>query len=153
MLVLTTIQLVFGALMAGHKAATAAPTWPSINGSFIPDDLFRDVPAMINFIENKITIHFVHRNLAYILFILGMVLTVQLFRIASAGRIFNRLKATPLILLTVQLLLGIVSILASPRIRPNEWGTFEWAAQLHQVTGMLFTLSLIGLLYVVRRRR
>src|SRR5690349_21990305 len=25
---LTTVQLVFGALMAGHKAATAAPTWP-----------------------------------------------------------------------------------------------------------------------------
>jgi len=27
-----TIQLIYGALMAGHKAATAAATWPDING-------------------------------------------------------------------------------------------------------------------------
>src|SRR5688500_14179843 len=33
------IQLVFGALMAGYKAAPAAPTWPDINGSYVPEHL------------------------------------------------------------------------------------------------------------------
>jgi cytochrome c oxidase assembly protein subunit 15 len=33
------IQLAFGALMAGHKAATAASTWPTINGEWFPFSL------------------------------------------------------------------------------------------------------------------
>src|SRR5690606_10261906 len=38
-LILLTPQLIYGALMAGHKAATAAPTWPTINGNLVPDNL------------------------------------------------------------------------------------------------------------------
>ncbi|MEP7259477.1 MAG: COX15/CtaA family protein, partial [Flavitalea sp.] len=52
MLCLLALQLVFGALMAGHKAATAAPTWPDINGAIFPDDLFREKPAALNFIDH-----------------------------------------------------------------------------------------------------
>src|ERR1051325_3039431 len=33
---LLVIQLIYGAFMAGLKAATAAPTWPDINGSYLP---------------------------------------------------------------------------------------------------------------------
>src|SRR5688500_4924998 len=50
-LILVAIQFVFGALMAGHKAATAAPTFPDINGSFIPESLMRYKPLFINLIE------------------------------------------------------------------------------------------------------
>src|SRR6187399_523439 len=32
-LAILVVQLIYGALMAGHKAATAAPTWPDINGA------------------------------------------------------------------------------------------------------------------------
>jgi cytochrome c oxidase assembly protein subunit 15 len=151
-LVLTVIQLIFGALMAGHKAATAAPTWPDINGTFVPGSLFASSPWLINFIENKITIHFIHRNLAYLIFILSMVLTVQLFRRVNAGKIFNNFKAIPFLLVLLQVILGVCSLVFSPQIQPNRWGVFEWAAQLHQITGMLFALSMIGLLYLVRRR-
>lgn len=151
-LVLVTIQLIFGALLAGHKAATAAPTWPDINGSFLPPSLFADEPVLINFIENKITIHFFHRNLAYIIFILLCILSVKLFSVRSTSAAFHKMKALPLILVVIQVFLGIFSLITSPRIVPNRWGTFEWLAQLHQVTGMLLALSLVGLFYVVRRR-
>src|ERR1035437_2650232 len=33
------IQLIYGGFMAGLKAATAAPTWPDINGALIPSGL------------------------------------------------------------------------------------------------------------------
>jgi cytochrome c oxidase assembly protein subunit 15 len=151
LVILTGIQLVFGALMAGHKAATAAPTWPKINGSLLPAGLFRYTPATINFIENKITIHFVHRNLAYVIFIFTILLSVQLFRIPGTS-IFNKLKAMPLTLVSIQLILGIFSLVTSPQIQPNSWGIFASLAIFHQVTGMLFALSLISVLYVVRRR-
>ena len=65
-ILLLFFQLLFGALMAGHKAASVASTWPTINGDWIPQNLFRDSPALLNFINNKITIHFVHRGLAYL---------------------------------------------------------------------------------------
>lgn len=152
LLLLTTIQLIFGALMAGHKAATAAPTWPDINGTLLPPSLFSDIPWLVNFIENKITVHFVHRNLAYLIFILTVWLSVKLYGIKHPGKIFNSLKAIPLCLVVTQVLLGIFSLVSSPGIEPNRWGVFEWMAQLHQVAGMLFALSLVALLYVVRRR-
>ena len=152
LILLTVVQLIFGALMAGHKAATSAPTWPDINGSYYPEFLFREVPLLINFIENKITIHFVHRNLAYLIFLMTIWLTVKLYRMNAAGKIFNSFKATPFALITVQLILGVLSVLTSTSIQPNTWGSFEWFAQLHQVVGMMYTMSLIGLLYLVRRR-
>jgi heme a synthase len=151
LLSITTLQLVFGALMAGHKAATAAPTWPDINGSFFPDSLFHNVPVLINFIENKITIHFVHRNLAYLIFIITIILFIKTSRLRNTGNIFNTFKGIPLILVIIQVVLGIFSLIFSPGIVPNDWDAFEWMAQLHQIVGMLFALSLIMLLYVVRR--
>jgi cytochrome c oxidase assembly protein subunit 15 len=151
-LVLLTIQLIFGALMAGHKAATAAPTWPDINGSYLPASIFVDQPFLLNFIENKITIHFVHRNLAYIAVLLISFLTWKMFRMRTHSATFNNLKIAPLTLVVVQLILGILSLKASRQIVPNRWGAFEWLAQAHQLTGILMALSLVALLYVVRRR-
>jgi heme a synthase len=152
MLVLLTLQLVFGALMAGHKAATAAPTWPDINDNFVPASTFADVPFLLNFIENKITIHFMHRNLAYLIFIMIVVLTWKTFSVRTPSQTFNNLKATPLILVVIQVVLGVLTVVTSPEIVPNRWGGFEWLALLHQVTGILMALSLVALLYVVRRR-
>lgn len=152
LLVLVTIQLVFGALMAGHKGATAAPTWPDINGSMFPASTFQSKPWLINFIENKITIHVVHRTLAYVILILTVVYTSLMFGIKGAPKTFNIFKALPVILVSLQVLLGILSLETSTHIVPNSWGAFEWLAQLHQVTGMLFALSLVGVYYTVRRR-
>jgi cytochrome c oxidase assembly protein subunit 15 len=152
LLFLTTTQLVFGALMAGHKAATAASTWPDINGSMLPEATFRDVPLFLNFIENKITIHFVHRNLAYLILVLVCILTWKLYHHTSSSVFFNKLKAIPIFLVVIQVVLGILSLVTSTGIVPNHWGAFDWFAQLHQVTGILLALSLVTVFYVVRRR-
>ncbi|OQP67106.1 cytochrome C oxidase assembly protein [Niastella vici] len=144
------VQLIFGALMAGHKAATAAHTWPTINGSWVPDGLLKERPLALNFFENKITIHFVHRGLAYALLIMIIIYSVKVFRIQPASKIFSQARRIPLILVTVQVLLGILSVLTSTQIVPNRWGTFEWMAQLHQITGMLLLLSLVAMLFLTR---
>ena len=151
-LVILFFQLIYGALMAGHKAATAAPTWPDINGSYIPENLFRESPFLFNLIDNTITVHFVHRNLAYLLLIAVILLTIQLLRVQPKTRLFSRAAILPLILVLVQVLLGIISVLVSPRIIPGRWGLFEWMAQLHQVTGMLLVLSIVTLWYLTARK-
>jgi heme a synthase len=152
LLLLTAIQLVFGALMAGHKAATAAPTWPDINGGMLPESTFSHVPVLLNFIDNKITIHFVHRNLAYLIFILTCVLSWKLYSVKTTSQTFNKIKVIPLLLVILQIALGVLAVVTSPDIMPNQWGAFDWFAQLHQVAGMLFALSLIGLFFTIRRR-
>jgi cytochrome c oxidase assembly protein subunit 15 len=169
-------QLLYGALMAGHKAATVAPTWPTINGSWIPDSLFSRHPLLEDLAGNRITIHFIHRGLAYLLVTLVIIWSVQAGRVAggnipgSAGGeeggvaapgtraagsgsaaegAFRRLRWLPLALILVQVTLGVCSLLASPGIIPQRWGLFDWLAQLHQIVGLLFLLTMVGMLYIV----
>jgi cytochrome c oxidase assembly protein subunit 15 len=147
---LLIVQLLFGALMAGHKAATAAPTWPMINDAWMPAQLFKDSPLLINFIENKITIHFFHRNIAYLFTILIIIWYYRGVKITGSP-LFTATKFIPPFITLLQVLLGVVSVLTSPGIIPNSWGMFEWMAQLHQLTGMFLLLSLVWVLYLVRR--
>jgi len=148
-LVVLTVQLVYGALMAGHKAATVAASWPTINGQWLPDNLMVDKPAILNFIDNKVLIHFIHRGLAYVLFVLIIIWSFRLFR-TKGPAVFVKTRWWPLAIVILQLVLGIASVLTSTGIVPGRWGAFEWMAQLHQLTGMFLLLSLVGLLFMVR---
>ena len=150
-LALLVLQLMYGALMAGHKAAMVAPTWPTINGDYMPSNLFSDPVFLLNFIENKILVHFMHRGIAYVLLVLVIYWTVQLYRI-NGSSFFNRIKIFPLLLVVLQVLLGIASLLYARSIIPGVWGIFEWMAQIHQLVGMSLLLSLVATFYVMREQ-
>jgi heme a synthase len=143
------IQLVYGAFMAGHKAATAAPTWPDINGSIIPPNMMGNHEGLLNLVDNKITIHFIHRGLAYLLLLLVIVLSVKLYKTAGSS-LLRKTWWMPALLVTAQVVLGILSVIWSPQIVPNQWGAFEWMAQLHQLVAMFLLLSLWWVVYLVR---
>lgn len=149
LIVLVGVQLVFGALMAGHKAATSAPTWPTINGDWVPDTIFSH-GFWFSMIEDKITVHFMHRNLAYIILILIIIYTLKLRKLGRINPYFDKSRWIPMILVLLQVLLGIYTVLTSNTIVPNKWGNFEWLAQFHQIVGMLLLLSLVGILFVFR---
>ena len=148
LVVLLFVQLVYGALMAGHKAAPAAPTWPDINGSFIPAYVFNRPEGMLSLIDDPIVIHFVHRMLAYLLVVLVLVWTYFAFRF-RANKLFRATRLLPLVFIILQLILGILTVLNSVRIGPNKWGSFEWMAQLHQVVAIFFLLALSVNLYIL----
>ena len=150
-LALLVLQLMYGALMAGHKAAMVAPTWPTINGDYVPSNLFSDPVFLLNFIENKILVHFMHRGIAYILLALVIYWTVKLYQI-NGSSFFNRIKIFPLLLVLLQVLLGIASLLYARSIIPGVWGIFEWMAQIHQLVGMSLLLSLVATYYVMREQ-
>lgn len=143
-------QLMYGAFMAGHKAATAAPTWPTINDKWIPDALFNEQEGLLNFIDNRILIHFIHRGLAYLLVVAIVLLSVRLYKTTGSAWL-NHARKWPLILVIAQVLLGIFSVLTSTSIIPGVWGIFEWMAQLHQLVAMLLLLSLVQLLFLIKR--
>src|SRR4030095_2159657 len=145
------LQLAFGALMAGHKAATAAPTWPDINGTLIPSKMLSSPGGLLNLIENRITIHFFHRLLAYILFILILIWTWKTVKI-KGSKLFLKTKWLPFLLVTTQVILGVFSVLTSVQIVPNHWGIFEWLAQFHQLIAMFLLLSLIWMAYLIKSK-
>jgi heme a synthase len=150
-IVMLVFQLAFGALLAGHKAATAAPTWPDINGTFIPAKMFSSPEGLLNLIENKITIHFIHRMFAYILFVLIVIWTWKPVK-ANGNNLFSKTKWLPVFLVTTQVILGIFAVLTSVQIVPNHWGIFEWIAQIHQLIAMFLLLSIIWMTYLIKSK-
>jgi len=143
------LQFIYGALMAGHKAATAAPTWPDINGSIIPPNMMRSEEGILNLIDNRITIHFIHRGLAYLLLFMVLYFSWRLLKMQT-GKLLSAIKFLPAILVLLQVVLGVLSVLNSLKIVPNQWGIFEWMAQLHQLVAMFLLLALIGVYFLVR---
>jgi cytochrome c oxidase assembly protein subunit 15 len=142
-------QLIYGALMAGHKAATAAPDWPTINGRWLPDHLFSPAASIV---ENKISVHFIHRGLAYLLLLLTIAWTLLAAKMENASVPLRKTKWLPISLIVLQAILGIATVLTSTSIVPNHWVIFDWLAQFHQVTGMLYLLTMVWMLYIIRSR-
>jgi cytochrome c oxidase assembly protein subunit 15 len=152
---LLVLQLAYGAFMAGLKAATAAPTWPSINGSYLPAGISsfqgKEGTFFSALVNNPVTIHFIHRNLAYVLTIL---IAIWVFRAAKnrGSALLNKVRWTTLLLVVLQVTLGIAAVLTSLKKVPQKWGVFEWNAQLHQVVAMLLLLSLVTAFFLSRVR-
>lgn len=149
--VLVCIQLIFGAFMAGLKAAPAAPTWPDINGMIIPEGIFSNGSFFYNIAHNKITVHFIHRTLAYIIALFIIIWWFSAKRI-SASAAFNKAKNITFLLVITQVCLGIFTVLNGNKIVAGKFGVFEWLAELHQLTGMLLLLSLAADLYLLQAK-
>jgi heme a synthase len=145
-LIFLFIQMTYGAFMAGLKAATASPTWPSINGDYFPATL-----ANQSWIHHPINIHFVHRMLAYLICLIIIVYTVKLFKINFSSR-FSKYKYLPIILVILQIVLGILSILFSTHTKRNGFGAFEWFAQCHQLVAMLLVMSMVLMTFMFSRK-
>ena len=145
------IQFFWGALMAGHRAAAVAYTWPTMNGSFIPREAFNRPEGLISVIENSFVVHFIHRMIAYTLVILILILTWMSFRTKTSPA-FTKARYFPALFVLVQTTLGVLTVITSINIRAYKWNEFEWMAQLHQVVGMLLMLGLVHLLFLAGKK-
>lgn len=138
------VQLIYGAFMAGLHAATAAPTWPQINGQWIPGSIDSLSPGWKNLIDNKITIQFIHRGIAYILLISVLMWFIKAIKIKGT-LLFNKARLIPLIFIIVQVLLGITTVITSP-----YGNNLVWFGVAHQLMAILFLMSIVFMLYIIR---
>jgi len=146
--VVLCVQLVYGCFMAGLKAASAAPTWPDINGSYLPSGmLIKGFTESI--LHNPVAVQFIHRMLAYIIFIL-IVSWWLMARKTYTSNAFNKARKWPVILVLIQVVLGIITVISSAHIVRARFGMFEWFAELHQLTGMLLLLSMSAVVYILK---
>jgi len=145
LIALLILQLIYGAFMAGLKAATYAPTWPDINGSFFPHGGSPSSGALKLF-DNPMTVHFIHRNLAYLITILIFIWFVRARKIKS--NLFSKTNWLPLALVFVQLILGIFTVINSPDPK-----ALRWLGVTHQFIAMCLLLSLIFEFYLLQTKK
>ncbi|MDR3695788.1 COX15/CtaA family protein [Mucilaginibacter sp.] len=145
LLVLLFVQLIYGALMAGSHAALSAPTWPDINGAFIPDGLFGGADWGRKLYTNPLVIQVVHRSLAYLIG-LGTLLWFYLAGKTVSRGWLKKFSRVPLLLVFMQLTLGVLALVNSPFV-----GAIGFSVA-HQFVGMLLLVSLLVTVFLCGKR-
>jgi len=100
------LQLLFGAYVAGLDAGYAFNTWPLMGDSLYPAGAPWLEPALRNFVDNPITVQFIHRWLAFGVLAMAIVLAARVKR-AGGRRESLFLHAA----VGIQILLGIATLL------------------------------------------
>jgi heme a synthase len=111
LLVLVLAQIYLGALVAGLRAGLVYNTWPLIDGAFVPHAarLWFEQPWWRNIFENALTVQFMHRMVAYALFLLALLHAADLARMTDrVARLFAFKLAAAV---TIQAALGIFTLI------------------------------------------
>ena len=74
------LMMLSGALVAGTHAGLGNNTWPKMGTLWIPDQLLVLHPWWLNFLENTVTIQFIHRWLAIIVLLTAGTFALRLIR-------------------------------------------------------------------------
>ncbi|MBB3998252.1 cytochrome c oxidase assembly protein subunit 15 [Aureimonas pseudogalii] len=128
---LALVQIYLGGLVAGLNAGLAFNTWPLMDGRLVPGNLFAMTPVWRNFFESVMTVQFVHRCGAYLLFAVVVIHAVAALRIAGRSR--HAQGAVWLALaVTMQAALGITTLLLQV---PIGWALMHQAGALVVLAG------------------
>ena len=127
------IQIIMGAFMAGVHGGLIYNTWPTMNGQWIPDDLWTVSPWY-----NSITlIQFIHRKLA--IFLMISYFCIWFYTRKHVTNIqLKKISITVAGILSVQFILGIITLLHQAPLA---------LALAHQITGMLLFVASVILLH------
>ncbi|ANH82894.1 cytochrome C oxidase assembly protein [Niabella ginsenosidivorans] len=146
LLVVITLQLTYGAFMAGTHAGKASITWPTINGSMIPvSSMLNEGGFLSDITHNLITIQFIHRGLAYLITLLIIGYTLRLTKLPKTTALY-KMRFVPVFFVLVQVTLGILALMNY--LNENKF----ILSILHQLVGMLFLVCMVICLFLVRKR-
>ena len=136
-------QIYLGALVAGLDAGLTYNTWPLIDGRLVPgsSELLAVEPLWRNFFENRLTVQFDHRMLAYVLWLAAVLHALDVARTHAPA--LGRATALA-VLVTVQAALGILTLLHQAPLP---------LALLHQATAIVvLTLAVVHAAHVAASR-
>ena len=127
------IQIIIGAFVSGLDAGKIYQTWPLMNGNYFPND-----NSFNNFFElsNPSSIQFVHRNIAYLIFILSIYLGIFIFK-NKVVRLYNTYIIF-LLIIVLQIVLGISVLFSNLNI---------FLASSHQISSIFLIVVSLNLYY------
>ncbi|MEE9439224.1 MAG: COX15/CtaA family protein [Saprospiraceae bacterium] len=149
--VLLCLQIFLGGVVSGMKAALPFPTWPNMNGSFIPTVLldgnhwtWQKLSAYESSTFAPALAQFLHRNTAYAIVIISVVF-FYVFLNNQKHTVFKSLIWFFFSLLFLQILLGIFTLINSLGKIPISLGV------MHQSIGVLLIASSFTILYAFKK--
>ncbi|MFT4666736.1 MAG: cytochrome c oxidase assembly protein subunit 15 [Polaribacter sp.] len=130
------IQIFLGGIMSGMKAGLFFPTWPDMNGVYLPDTLLTaanwNVDNFIFYDTNSFMpafIQFAHRSTAYLLIIIGLTMVFKLRK--NKIPTFHLRNIYMLItMLVIQATLGILTVINCKGSIPVGYGVLHQAGAL-----------------------
>ena len=142
LLSMVALQIIFGGIMSGMKAGLFYPTWPDMNGVFIPEVIFNASEWTVdNFVQYDDSgfmaafINAIHRITAYLLVIIGLAYFFK-GKYSEITYTFNLGLHLLITMLIIQVLLGIFTVVNCVGTVPVALGV------LHQL-GALLLLSIV----------
>ena len=138
------LQIIYGAFVAGLHAGKIANTWPTMDGSWIPEGIASMNPFVKNLFENLLTVQFIHRYLAVVVVILSIWLWISSRKSGINSLSAAQIKGINFLLLaiSVQFLLGVFTLLSKVQIA---------LAAFHQMGAFLLFSACVFLLFQYRR--
>lgn len=141
LLALVSLQIMYGAFVAGMKAGFGYNTYPLMNGEWIPAIAFSEGSLWKSLLMNNAMLQFVHRWLAIILLI--AVLSYSVYFWPKCRQVGFRVSLKALLLaLLIQIGLGIATLVYAVPIS---------LATLHQLGAVLVLASLVALIFYSRQ--
>ena len=135
------LQLIVGALVSGMDAGKVYNTWPLMGSSFFPDDSIMKEFLSTKLFNNPSITQFIHRNLAYLIIIIYIILLIGVLK--NKNPIFLKPILIIGLSLLIQIILGIFTLLSGVKILH---------ASLHQINSIFIILSTIYFLYISQHK-
>lgn len=140
LIALTSVQIIYGAFVAGLKAGVYYPEFPMMGASIIPWEAGMEQPLMTKLFANGVVVQFIHR-------VLGMLIVVNVLALLYSVR--DQLLSLPL-KRALYLTTGIALLQVTLGISTLLLGVAVWVASLHQLTAFVLFGAVLYLLYVTR---
>ncbi len=135
-LAMLTVQLTWGAFVAGLRAGHVSADWPKMNpAEWYPSGVPYIEPMWRNAIDNPIVTHFFHRWWAWAVAVVLVMLAIKAMKAAGGRGIGIGLK----IALAAQIALGIFTVLS---------GVELWIAVTHQAVAAILLMLAVAAAHV-----
>jgi len=136
-LIILILQISLGAFVSGLDAGQIYQTWPLMNHGYFPDDsIFTDLFSLKVF-ETPSLVQFIHRNLAYIMFLFFLVILHIVFKNDDLAYL-RKSSILVFLFLLLQIFLGILTIIFGAQI---------FFASMHQLGSIVLLAATIILVF------
>jgi cytochrome c oxidase assembly protein subunit 15 len=131
-----TLQIIYGAFVAGLKAGHIYTTWPGMNGSWAPESIgfSLEKDGISSLWNNPASVQFIHRNLAFIVTSLILFVAYKTINNKYSTKAVRDAASILLSMVVLQVTLGIITLLMSVPV---------WLGVMHQAAAFLLFASVI----------
>ena len=134
---LVFLQIIVGAFVSGMDAGKIYNSWPLMGSSYFPDDNNIFNIFKISAFSDPSLVQFMHRNLAYLIFIFYLFILIKIYKNELKG-LYLSINIVGLFLF-FQILLGILTLI---------YGAQIFLASVHQISSIFLVSSSVYLLYL-----